>query len=140
MKPAVSTLGLGAMIAALSGTVSFAKDTYPPVDVLLNSTTTILGQEFSYPEGIAKMTGAIVTLQPGKETGWHRHNAPLFGYLLEGELSVDYGNEGTRHYVAGDALIEAFETLHNGYNSGSEAVRILVVFAGAEGTTNTVSE
>lgn len=117
-----------------------AKDTYPPLDVLLSSTETVIGQPFAYPDGQAKITAAIVTMAPGQSTGWHRHEAPLFGYVLEGELTVDYGDDGTRTFKSGDSLIEAYETLHNGTNTGTGPMRILAVFAGAVGAQNTVSE
>ena len=119
---------------------SFAQDSYPPVDVLLQSETTIIGQEIVYPEGPAQITVAIVTMEQGQVTGWHRHEAPLAAHMLEGELTVDYGEAGTRVYKEGDTLIEALGSRHNGENTGDGIARILVVFAGAVGTPNTVSE
>lgn len=117
-----------------------AQDSYPPLEILLSSPETVIGQPYAYPDGDAKITAAIVTMEPGQSTGWHLHQVPLFGYVLEGELTVDYGKDGTRTYVAGDSLIEAFETLHNGTNSGSVPMRLLAVFAGAEGVANTLTE
>ncbi len=76
-------------------------------------------------------------MQPGEETGWHEHGVPMFGYILEGELTVDYGAEGTRVYRKGDAVIEAIDTAHNGRNTGSGVARILAVFMGADGVANT---
>ena len=85
------------------------------------------------------MTSAIVTMKPGASTGWHRHDAPLFACVLDGELTVDYGDDGTKVYKTGDAFLEAFKTPHNGTNTGDEPARILAVFAGAKGTSNTVA-
>ena len=76
-------------------------------------------------------------MQPGEETGWHRHDVPMFGYILEGEVTVDYGAKGTRIYKKGDALMEAIDWEHNGRNSGSGPARILAVFMGAEGVPDT---
>ena len=99
----------------------------------------MLGQPISYPdEGPAKVTAAIVAMQPGEETGWHKHDVPLFGYILEGEVTVDYGAQGTRVYRAGDALMEAIDLPHNGRNTGKGVARMLAVFMGAEGVANTV--
>ncbi len=129
------------LIAALLLATPAAADTeYPPLDVLLSSGETIIGQTIDYPEGAAKMTSAIVTMQPGQQTGWHTHEVPLFAYVMEGEITVDYGPDGTITYPAGDSLIEAYKTRHNGTNTGSGIVRILAVFAGADGIPNTVSE
>jgi quercetin dioxygenase-like cupin family protein len=77
-------------------------------------------------------------MQPGAETGWHEHDVPLFGYMLEGELTVDYGTKGTRVYRKGDSLVEAIDVAHNGRNTGSGVARILAVFIGAEGVPDTV--
>lgn len=84
------------------------------------------------------MTASIVTMEPGQSTGWHRHDAAQFAYLLRGELTVDYGPDGTRFYRAGDALVEALGTAHNGTNTGDKPVRILAVSIGAEGVANTL--
>lgn len=116
-----------------------AKDTYPPLEVLLSSSETIIGQTIAYPDGPAKITAAIVTMLPGAATGPHIHNVPLFAYMLEGELTVDYGVDGKRTYKAGDSLLEAVGSVHNGTNTGSGIARVLVVFAGAEGVANTES-
>ena len=62
---------------------------------------------------------------------------PLFGWMLEGELTVAYEGAGERVYRPGDALMEALGTLHNGRNDGPGDLRILAVFMGAEGVPNT---
>lgn len=132
IRPLIATLLLATPVAA---------DTeYPPLDVLLSSGTTIIGQNFEYPEGPARITSAIVTMQPGQETGWHVHEVPLFAYILQGEITVDYGIMGKITYTTGDSLIEAYKTRHNGTVTGDVPVRILAVFAGADGIPNTVSE
>ena len=107
------------------------------VENLVSGSKTVIGQPFAYPEGDASITGSIITMQPGTSTGWHRHNAPLFGYILEGEITVDYGSAGLRKYHVGEAFVEAFGTDHNGMNSGEGVVRILAVFAGADSVQNT---
>lgn len=106
---------------------------------LLATGKTVLGQTIAYPtQGAAKVTAVIVTMQPGATTGWHRHDVPMFGYLLEGEITVDYGPHGTRVYRQGDAVMEAIDLAHDGRNSGSGAARILAVFIGADGVPDTV--
>jgi len=138
LQTKIFNLALGAAIA--SAGPGFAEDSYPLVDVLLQSETTIIGQEIVYPEGPAQITVDIDTVEQGQVTGWHRHDAPLATYMLEGELTVDYREDGTRVYKEGDTLIEALGSRHNGENTGDGIARILVVFAGAIGTPNTVSE
>lgn len=130
-----------AAIAGFSGLMvgfAAAKVEYPPLQMLLQSGTTIIGQPIEYPAGAPEVTAAIVTLQPGQETGWHRHDVPVLGYMLDGELTVDYGADGKHVYHAGDTFLEAFKTEHNGKTTSAEPSRVLAVFMGAEGAKNTV--
>lgn len=131
--------GLSIAFLGFGAGVAWTKSTYPPVDVLLRTGETTIGQPISYPTTPALVTAAIVTMQPGQETGWHRHDAPLFAYILEGSVTVDYGPDGKKAYEQGDAFLEAFLTDHNGINPGSEAVRILAVFMGGADVENTVA-
>lgn len=140
MKQKTTRFGLLLTLATLVSGAAHAEVTYPPVDVLLQTEATIIGEQVIYPEGPAQITVAIVTMQPGQSTGWHRHEVPLTAHLLEGELTVDYGDKGTRVYKAGDTLVEALGSSHNGQNTGAGIVRILAVFAGAVGVPNTVSQ
>jgi quercetin dioxygenase-like cupin family protein len=124
----------------LGGGYALGRTSYPPLDVILSTSSTVIGQPFVYPTGTPNVTAAIVTMVPGQETGWHKHDVPLFAWMLEGELTVDYGTDGKKVYRKGESLIEAFRTEHNGRNTGSEDVRLLAVFIGAEGAENTVAD
>lgn len=106
---------------------------------LLSTGSTITGEPIQYPAGSARVTAVEITLQPGEQTGWHQHPVPLFGYMLEGELTVDYGAKGKRVYRKGDSLVEAMNEAHNGRNTGKGPLRILAVFIGAEGQPGTLS-
>jgi quercetin dioxygenase-like cupin family protein len=108
--------------------------------VLLDTGTTTLGQKLSYPAGAPHVTAVIVTMQPGETTGWHQHDVPMFCYMLEGEITVDYGKSGARTYRKGDALMEAIDVAHDGRNTGKSPARVLVVFMGAAGVPDTVKE
>jgi quercetin dioxygenase-like cupin family protein len=103
---------------------------------LLSGNQTIIDQTIAYPEGTPKVTAAIVVIPPGKDTGWHTHAVPLFVYILEGEVTVDYGSKGIKVYKAGEALLEAENWPHNGMNQTDELVRIFAVYMGAEGLAN----
>ncbi len=108
------------------------------VETLLATSTTLLGQPLAYPTGgPARVTADIITIAPGAETGWHEHDVPLLAYVMEGELTVDYGPKGTHVYRVGDVIVEAVEIAHNGHNAGSRPVRLFAVFLGAEGVPDT---
>lgn len=82
----------------------------------------------------------IVTLAPGEKTVVHRHGVPLFAYILEGEVTVDYGAFGNKTYKRGQSFLEAMHVGHAGLNSGSVPVKILAVYMGAEGSQDVVAK
>jgi quercetin dioxygenase-like cupin family protein len=105
---------------------------YPAVP-LLSTGTTIVGEKIHYPKGDAHITASIVTLAPGARTIPHKHPVPLYAYILDGELTVDYGAHGTRTYKQGASFMEAMEVPHFGENKTGKPVRILAVYLGAVG-------
>jgi quercetin dioxygenase-like cupin family protein len=105
---------------------------YPAVP-LLSTGTTVVGEKIHYPSGDAHVTAAIVTLAPGARTVLHKHDVPLFAYILEGELTVDYGAHGKRTYTQGQSLMEAMAVPHFGVNSGDKTMRLIGVYMGADG-------
>jgi quercetin dioxygenase-like cupin family protein len=135
---ACTALALLAALLASSGVGTLARET---VAALLDTGKTVLGQPIAYPTaGPAKVAAVVVTMLPGEETGWHSHDVPMFGYILEGEVTVDYGAHGTRTYRPGDAVMESIDIAHNGRNTGARPARILAVFMGAEGLSNTLPQ
>jgi len=109
------------------------------VDLLLDSDLTILGDAFAYPAGRARITAARLTVPPGATVPLHLHPVPLFVYILQGEISVDYGSRGTITYRKGDTFVEAFEWPHHARNAGKGNVKLLAVYVGAEGVPNSIA-
>jgi quercetin dioxygenase-like cupin family protein len=107
---------------------------------LLSAETDTLGAPVVYPAGTPKITSAIVTIPPGGETGWHIHRVPLFVYILEGEVTVDYGSKGVKVVKAGESMMEAMNWNHNGMNKGDVPVKILAVYMGGGESANTAME
>ncbi|HET7715231.1 MAG TPA: cupin domain-containing protein [Bauldia sp.] len=103
---------------------------------LLSTGETVIGQDIAYPGGAPKVTAAVVVIPPGGETGWHIHKVPLFVYILEGEVTVDYGEKGVKVIKAGETILEAMDWAHNGMNKTDKPVRILAVYIGADGVSN----
>jgi quercetin dioxygenase-like cupin family protein len=111
------------------------------VETLLHTNQTILGQSFEYPEGVPEVTVSIITIYPHTSIALHKHPVPLVAYILQGELVVEYETEfGLQeiYYKSGDAFVEAFNVPHRGYNGGRGLVKILAVYAGAEGVPNSL--
>lgn len=127
-----------ALLASAYGGLSNAREVLQAAGPLLSAGETVVGERIVYPTATpAKVTAAVVSLAPGQETGWHTHGVPVLGYVIEGELEVDYGEAGVRLYRAGDAVLEAIGVPHNGRNVGTGPMRILAVFMGAEGLRTT---
>ena len=96
-------------------------------ETILETNSTIIGQEIQYPSGKPYVTSSIVTIPVGAETGFHIHEYPMYAFILEGEITVDYGEKGIKTYSKGDSFIEAINYEHNGKNIGKEPAQILVV-------------
>lgn len=124
-----------AAVLALFAVPAAAQDTQYQnlLTPLLSGNQTIIDQTIAYPQGTPKVTAAVVVIPPGKDTGWHIHTVPLFVYILEGEVTVDYGSKGVKTFKAGSALLEAENWPHNGMNKTDKPLRILAVYMGAEG-------
>ncbi len=124
---------------AIAANRATAREPFPRFTPLFSTGKTVMDETIVYPtSGPAKLTGGIVTLVPGDETGWHTHGAPLTEIVLEGELTVDYGERGKRTYRQGDAIAEAINVPHNGKNTGEGVMRLFAVIIGAEGVDATI--
>ena len=57
----------------------------PESSVVLNKQAqTVLDQLLQYPSGSqAQVSSAILTIAPGVSTGLHKHDAPMYAYILE---------------------------------------------------------
>ena len=131
---------LTAAIAFSLPSLAWSQQAYPTIELLATGTT-VIGEEIRYPtSGPAKVTASIVTIAPGADSLVHRHPAPLVAYILEGELTVDYGEKGVKTFRQGDALVEAMNVPHRGMNLGSGIVKLLAVYVGAEGSANVALE
>ncbi len=121
---------------------AFALDQSASVKVskLMQSSTSWNGAALAYPAGQAEVTALLIEIAPGAETGWHLHPVASFGYILEGELDVSLKDGSVKHLVAGQALAEVVNTLHNGRNVGKGPLKLVVFYAGAAGSTLTVKE
>ncbi len=131
-----SVFGLGLVAAGFAAGLgaAAARDALPRFTPLMSTSKTVMDEPIVYPTGApAKLTAGISALQPGDETGWHTHGMPMTGIILEGELTVDYGERGTRTYRQGDVIAEAITVPHNGRNTGAGPMRLFAVFVGAEG-------
>ena len=108
--------------------------------VLDKQAQTVLDQLLQYPSSSqAQVSSAVLTFAPGVSTGLHKHEAPLYVYVLEGTITVTYDGGIVKNYSEGSAILEAVGIAHNGENKTDKPVKLLVVNMGAEGVANTVT-
>ncbi len=106
---------------------------------LLETGETVIGQPINYPsDRTPKITALIVTVAPGEQTVVHKHPVPLFGYVISGEIEVEYDGKGTKRYAAGHAFMEAIDWWHKGKNVGAVPARLLIVYMGSERLPNVI--
>lgn len=124
-----------------SSTTTAVGSSKPQVSSILDKQAqTVHDQLLQYPTGSqAQVSSAILTIAPGVSTGLHKHDAPMYAYILEGTLTVTYDGGIVEEYTAGSAILEAVGTPHNGENKTDKPIKILVVNMGAEGVANSVT-
>lgn len=142
-RRAIAALSIGAaMMLPLAGAWAQAQNDALPqgfeTEPLLKSTETRDGDPLVYPEGTPELTSVIGTIEPGGRTPLHQHPVPTFVYVLEGEVELRTEGGEPHTYSQEGAYIEALNRDHQLFNPGDSPARVLVVFAGAEGSPTTV--
>jgi quercetin dioxygenase-like cupin family protein len=107
---------------------------------VMNTESSWNGKPIEYPSGKAEVTGMVVEISPGGETGWHLHPVPSFRIVLEGELELQLITGAVKRLKAGEAVAEVVNTLHNGRNLGQVPVKLVVFYIGSVGIKQTVKE
>jgi quercetin dioxygenase-like cupin family protein len=107
---------------------------------ILKTGETWIGQDIAYPEGDAELSGVVIEMAVGGETGWHQHPVPSVGYVIEGELEVRFRNGDIKRLQAGESAAEAVNVLHNGVNVGDVPVKLVIFYVGTPGIRLTVRE
>jgi quercetin dioxygenase-like cupin family protein len=107
---------------------------------VLKTETSWNGKPIEYPTGKPEITGMVIEIPPGSETGWHKHTVPSFAMILEGELEVQLKDGSVKRLKAGEALAEVVDTFHNGRNVGSAPLKLVVFYPGIVDQKLTIKE
>lgn len=131
-----------ALLAALLLPQAYALDQSAAVkaSTVLKTQNSWDGKALAYPQGQAQVTGMLIEIAPGGETGWHLHTVPSFAMVTEGDLEVHLKDGSVKRLKAGDMLAEVVNTLHNGHNVGAGPVKLVVVYTGVADSKLTVME
>jgi quercetin dioxygenase-like cupin family protein len=93
--------------------------------------STLKGADFRYLKTDSpEIVSHLVEIDPGGETGRHKHPAPAFMYVMEGTLVVEQDDGTVTVCHAGDALLEDAETWFNNKNPGDTPTRFFSVIPG----------
>lgn len=103
------------------------------VEKVLQTDTTSAGQKLSFPDSLASVTGIVVTIPVGAETGWHTHGHSGFAYIVEGTLTVET-ESGTKEFGPGSSFAEVVDLAHNGVNRGTIPVKLIAFFTAGNGS------
>lgn len=104
------------------------------IEKLLKTDTTSIGQHIVYPSfSNDEVTIAKFTIPPGKSTGWHLHNFPVFAYVLQGTLTVDVRDGKSLVFPVNSTFAEVINVYHNGINNGCEDLVLIAFFMGEKG-------
>eukprot|EP00903_Cladosiphon_okamuranus_P001462 g1460.t1 len=117
-----------------------AKTAYDKTREVFSSDTTIAGEKLTFPQKNPSIRAIEITMEPGEATSWHQHHAPLFAYILEGEITVTYETIGKKVYRQGEGVLEAMDVTHRGENTGDGPVKILAIFLLGDGEQAVVEE
>ena len=104
------------------------------IEQILKTDTTSLGQRISYPvTANDEVTMLKITLPPGKTTGWHEHDIPVFAYVLKGTLTVEFEDGKTVKFAENSSFAEVQHTVHRGINRENSDLVLLAIYLGVKG-------
>ncbi len=104
------------------------------IEQILKTDTTSLGQRISYPANANdEVTMLKITLPPGKITGWHEHEIPVFAYVLKGTLTVEFEDGKTVKFAENSSFAEVLHTVHRGINKENSDLVLLAIYLGIKG-------
>jgi quercetin dioxygenase-like cupin family protein len=88
------------------------------------------------------LTGQIVEIEPGGQTGRQRFLVPSYIYVLEGTLTTNseggpVGVAGVQYHAAGQSYMDAPGVWHNHTNGGTTPVKYLLLLIGTPGGPTT---
>lgn len=105
---------------------------------ILTTTKTAIGQPIVLPSKDAQVVVTMLEIAPGTKLPRHKHPFQRYGYVLQGELTVEYEGGQRQVFHAGDFIVEALGVWHFGTNTGPVPVKLLVIDQVEAGKSNTI--
>ena len=121
----------------LSGNSQYKKEIL--IEQILKTDTTTIGQKITYPNfSDNEVTMLKITIPPGASTGWHKHEVPVFAYIVEGSITVEYENHKPVVFTKNSSIAEVKGTFHNGTNKGTDNAVLIAIYLGEKGKVNSI--
>jgi quercetin dioxygenase-like cupin family protein len=88
------------------------------------------------------LTGQVVEIEPGGQTGRQRHMVASYIYVLEGTLTTNseggpVGVAGVQYHAEGQSYMDAPAVWHNHRNTGNKPVKYLLLLISTPGGATT---
>jgi quercetin dioxygenase-like cupin family protein len=146
-----TVIGLGVLVVGATGQhgvvgtpVAEAQDAKPAVEkgVKAKDLVTSLGG-FRGTAGVpVVLTGQVVEIEPGGQTGRQRFMVPSYLYVLEGTLITDteggpIGVSGVQYHAAGQSYMDPVGVWQTHKNGGATPVKYLLLFINTPGGPTT---
>ena len=105
---------------------------------VISTTKTAIGQPIVLPSKDAQVIVTVLEIAPGAKLPRHKHPFQRYGYVMQGEITVEYEGGKRQTFHAGDFIVEALDVWHFGSNTGSVPVKLLVIDQVEAGKPNTI--
>ncbi len=132
--------GAQAQYGALSAPVAQAQDSKAIGEkgVTTKGLVTSLGGFRGTANVPVVLTGQVVTIAPGGQTGRQRHMVASYIYVLEGTLTTNseggpVGVAGVQYHAAGQSYMDVPAVWHNHSNPGAAPVKYLLLLISTPG-------
>ena len=142
MKRESAAAVIAAVLVATTGIHATAQQNAPaqPKGVTSKGLVSSTGGFSARADVPVVLTGQVVEIAPGGQTGRERYMVPAYVYVLEGTLTTDSeggptGVGGIQYHAAGQSVpLAPAGTWHNFYNGGQSPVKYLLLFIGTPGS------
>jgi len=131
-------------VVVVAGGVQAQAPSGPPLEkgVKARNLVTSLGGFRGTANVPVVLTGQVVEIEPGGQTGRQRHMVPSYIYVLEGTLTTNseggpVGVGGVQYHTEGQSYMDAVGVYHNHANTGPKPVKYLLLLIGTPGGATT---
>lgn len=111
------------------------------IEKMMDSSVNSAGQKIVYPEFKDPQVKMMkITFPPGETTGWHKHEIPVFSYIMQGTLTVEMEDHTITEFKENSCFAESYGLYHKGTNKHETDLVVFVVYLGGDGNSLSVKK